>query len=74
MNHTNLIKQIYNNYLSKIIDAKSFFNRPLTYTEKILFSHLSKDLYSIPEVQKKAPPKKEDNNKSGLSSLFSRKK
>ena len=49
MNHTDLIKQIYNNYLSKIIDAKSFFNRPLTFTEKILFSHLSEDLQSIPE-------------------------
>ena len=52
MNQTDLIKQIYNNYLSKIIDAKSFFNRPLTYTEKILFSHLSEDLHSIPESPK----------------------
>ena len=52
MNQTNLIKQIYKNYLSKIIDAKSFFNRPLTYTEKILFSHLSEDLHSIPERTK----------------------
>ena len=52
MNQTDLIKQIYSNYLSKIIDAKSFFNRPLTYTEKILFSHLSEDLQSIPERTK----------------------
>ena len=52
MNQTDLIKQIYSNYLSKIIDAKSFFNRPLTYTEKILFSHLSEDLQSIPKRTK----------------------
>ena len=32
------------------------------------------DLYILPEVQKKDPPKKENDNKSGLSSLFSRKK
>ena len=52
MNQTDLIKQIYDNYLSKIIDAKTFFNRPLTYTEKILFSHLSEDLQSKPKRTK----------------------
>jgi len=52
MNQTDLIKQIYRNYLSKIVDAKKFFNRPLTYTEKILFSHLSEDLQDIPERTK----------------------
>ena len=52
MNETDLIKQIYSNYLSKIDDAKKFFNRPLTFTEKILFSHLSEDLQSIPERTK----------------------
>ena len=52
MNHTDLIRRIYSNYLSKIVDAKSFFNRPLTYTEKILFSHLSEDLQSMPERTK----------------------
>ena len=52
MNQTDLIKQIYDNYLSKIADAKKFFDRPLTYTEKILFSHLSEDLQSIPERTK----------------------
>ena len=52
MNQTDLIKQIYSNYLSKITDAKNFFKRPLTYTEKILFSHLSEDLQSIPERTK----------------------
>ena len=52
MNHTDLIRRIYSNYLSKIVDAKSFFNRPLTYTEKILFSHLSEGLQSMPERTK----------------------
>ena len=52
MNHTDSTKQIYDNYLSKIVDAKKFFDRPLTYTEKILFSHLSEDLQSIPERTK----------------------
>ena len=52
MNHTEIIKQIYDNYQLKIIDAKSFFNRPLTYTEKILFSHLSENLNSVPERTK----------------------
>ena len=52
MNQTEIIKQIYDNYQLKIIDAKSFFNRPLTYTEKILFSHLSENLNSIPERTK----------------------
>ena len=32
------------------------------------------DLYTLPEVQKKEPPKDNSNNKSGLSGLFSRKK
>ena len=52
MNQTDLIKQIYDNYLSKIIDAKTFFDRPITYTEKILFSHLSEDLDVIPDRTK----------------------
>ena len=52
MNQTDLIKQIYDNYLSKIVDAKTFFDRPITYTEKILFSHLSEDLDVIPDRTK----------------------
>ncbi len=31
------------------------------------------DLYTMPEVQKKEPPKKESEKKSGLSGLFKRK-
>ena len=52
MNQTDLIKQIYDNYLSQIVDAKTFFDRPITYTEKILFSHLSEDLDVIPDRTK----------------------
>ena len=32
------------------------------------------DLYKLPEPLKKEPPKSETNKKSGLSSIFSRKK
>ena len=52
MNQTDLIKKIYYNYLQKIDEARAFFDRPLTYTEKILFSHLSEDLFSIPSRTK----------------------
>ena len=52
MNQTDLIKKIYANYIQKIGDARSFFDRPLTYTEKILFSHLSENLTSIPSRTK----------------------
>jgi len=52
MNQTDLIKKIYANYIQKIGDARSFFDRPLTYTEKILFSHLSENLTSVPSRTK----------------------
>jgi len=52
MNQTDLIKKIYANYIQKIGDARSFFDRPLTYTEKILFSHLSENLSSVPSRTK----------------------
>jgi aconitate hydratase len=52
MNQTDLIKKIYDNYLQKIDEARTFFDRPLTYTEKILFSHLSENLYSVPSRTK----------------------
>lgn len=52
MNQTDLIKKIYDNYLQKIDEARTFFDRPLTYTEKILFSHLSKNLNSVPSRTK----------------------
>ena len=52
MNQTDLIKKIYDNYLQKIDEARTFFDRPLTYTEKILFSHLSENLISVPSRTK----------------------
>ena len=52
MNQTDLIKKIYDNYLQKIDEARTFFDRPLTYTEKILFSHLSENLNSVPNRTK----------------------
>jgi len=52
MNQTDLIKKIYGNYLQKIDEARTFFDRPLTYTEKILFSHLSENLNSVPNRTK----------------------
>ena len=52
MNQTDLIKKIYGNYIQKIDEARTFFDRPLTYTEKILFSHLSENLNSVPNRTK----------------------
>ena len=52
MNQTDLIKKIYDNYLQKIDEARTFFDRPLTYAEKILFSHLSENLNSVPSRTK----------------------
>ena len=52
MNQTDLIKKIYDNYLQKIDEARTFFGRPLTYAEKILFSHLSENLNSVPSRTK----------------------
>ena len=52
MNQTDLISKIYDNYLQKIDEARIFFDRPLTYTEKILFSHLSENLTSVPNRTK----------------------
>jgi len=52
MNQTDVIKKIYGNYLQKIDEARTFFDRPLTFTEKILFSHLSENLNSVPNRTK----------------------
>ena len=52
MDQTKIVKKTYSKYVESLPVAKKFFNRPLTYTEKILFSHLSKPLESIPERTK----------------------
>ncbi len=36
----NLIKSVYSGFKQKIDEAKKLLNRPLTYTEKILYAHL----------------------------------
>lgn len=39
-----MIKQVYANYPEKIAAARNILNRPLTLTEKILYTHLSEGL------------------------------
>lgn len=52
MNLIDLTNKTYSKYISSLNNARSFFGRPLTYTEKILFSHLTYDLNEIPVRQK----------------------
>ncbi len=35
-----LIKTVYSNFKSKVDEAKKLLNRPMTYTEKVLYTHL----------------------------------
>ena len=35
-----LIKTVYKNFKTKTDEAKKLLNRPMTYTEKILYTHL----------------------------------
>jgi aconitate hydratase len=39
-----MIKKVYADLPSKVDAARKFLNRPLTLTEKILFSHLHSDI------------------------------
>ncbi|MFL2485587.1 MAG: aconitate hydratase [Candidatus Neomarinimicrobiota bacterium] len=52
MDQTKIVKKTYSKYVDSLPIARNFFNRPLTYTEKILFSHLSEPLESIPKRTK----------------------
>ena len=52
MDQTKIVKKTYSKYMESLPVARDFFNRPLTYTEKILFSHLSEPLESVPERTK----------------------
>ena len=52
MDQTKIVKKTYSKYVESLPEARDFFKRPLTYTEKILFSHLSQPLQSIPERTK----------------------
>ena len=40
MDQTKIVKKTYSQYMKSLPVARDFFKRPLTYTEKILFSHL----------------------------------
>lgn len=35
-----MIKTVYNNYRAKLTDIRKVLNRPLTYAEKVLYTHL----------------------------------
>ena len=52
MNNLKTVKSVYSKYINSIPEARKFFGRPLTYTEKILFSHLNEPLESIPKRTK----------------------
>ena len=52
MNNLKTVTNIYSKYINSIPEARKFFGRSLTYTEKILFSHLNEPLKSIPERSK----------------------
>ena len=47
-NDASLIYSFYNTLSQKIEQARLIFGRPLTYTEKILFSHLSESISKAP--------------------------
>ena len=52
MNNLKTVTSLYSKYIDSIPEARKFFGRPLTYTEKILFSHLNEPLESIPKRTK----------------------
>lgn len=43
-----MIESVYDRYLSRVDQLRKQFKRPLTYTEKVLFSHLASDLTTPP--------------------------
>jgi len=47
-----MISKFYKNLNGKIEEARNFFDRPLTLTEKILFAHLAEELQDIPKREK----------------------
>ncbi len=38
-----MIKSVYNNYRAKLTDIRKVLNRPMTYSEKVLYAHLWND-------------------------------
>ena len=59
--------------INKVADNRELTLEVAENVEIKIASGMVADLYATPEVQKKVPPKKENNSKSGFS-LFSRKK
>ena len=59
--------------INKVADNRELTLEVAENVEIKIASGMVADLYSIPEVQKKEPPKEENKAKSGFS-LFSRKK
>ncbi len=47
-----MIKKVYASMQERQASARKLFNRPLTLAEKILVSHLAKDLTEVPEARK----------------------
>jgi aconitate hydratase A / 2-methylisocitrate dehydratase len=50
----NLIQQVYSNLPVKVAEARNLLNRPLTLTEKILYTHLWDDMPSSPHNRGKS--------------------
>ena len=46
-----MIKKLYNKLPEKVNNAKKLLNRPLTLTEKILYSHLAENLPASPYIK-----------------------
>ena len=59
--------------INKVSDNRELTLEVAENVEIKIASGMVADLYSMPEIQKKEPPKKENKGKSGFS-LFSRKK
>ncbi len=54
MNHSEKFRKIYQNYLVRVKQAKAFLNRPLTLSEKIIYSHLVEDEFQTDYQRKSA--------------------
>ena len=49
----NLIKKVYADFPAKVAAARKLVGKPLTMTEKILYSHLSGSLPAAPYIRGK---------------------
>ncbi len=60
--------------INKVADNRELTVEISTDIEIKIAPGMVADLYTIPTLQKKDPPKKDSNNKSSFSGLFSKKK